>query len=241
MENDEGEKYARILDGHIPCPEGLRDITSTFTYAPDEIPQKWKDYLANGEWTQEDYDDRVARNNENRQKQDEAVAEYGYKDWYDWQIGEWGVKWGDCDTEFHTKPTPYYHKSLWMTSATFQTPWGVGVAGFIKLSKKFPNCLFMLDSDEEAGFFQGIEMMHGGEVVFEDYFEPCNYSPPTSEGMDWEDEDQVLMYEDWKLDQHHAIEKNVETYLRNRDWLPQPVIPDKPKEAVKAGKPQWWR
>lgn len=234
---DDGFDKFQILEGHLPCPQELRDTTATFAFW-DEVPKQWKEMLANGEWTQAEYDERVAKNAEILKQQEEARAKYGVKDWYDWQIAKWGVKWGDCDTDFHTAPTPYGHKDLWMTSASFQTPWGVAVAGFVALSEKFPNCLFMLDSDEEAGFFAGIEMMHGGEVVFEDYYEPCEYP----EELDWDDDDQVEAYEEWKSNHEDKIADRAEVYLQNRDWLPMPVAPVKPKEAVKPkGKAHVWK
>jgi hypothetical protein len=96
----------------------------------------------------------------------------------------------------------------------------------------------MLDSDEEAGFFAGIEMMHEGEVVFEDYFEPCEYP----EEVDWDDDDQVEAYDEWRNKHGNRIADNAEAYLQNRDWLPMPAVPSKPKEAVKpTGKAHVWK
>lgn len=225
----------KILEAYVPCPQELRDTTATT--ALREIPESWQKQVDEGNWTQEDYDKRVAENNELLKKQEENLAKFGSKDWYDWQCENWGVKWGDCDTGFDGKPAPYGHNDLWMVAGYFQTPWGTATAGWRNVSKKFPNCIFIFDSDEEAGFFAGIEMIHDGDVVFEDYFEPCEYP----EEVDWDDDDQVEAYEEWKDTNMTKICDSSLEYLRNRNWLPQPVMPDKPKVTKTTGKNHFWK
>lgn len=225
----------KILEAYVPTPQTLRETTATF--AMQEIPQQWKDYVEQGEWTQQEYDERVARNNEILTKQKENLEKYGAKDWYDWQLSNWGVKWGDCDTGFDGKPAPYGYRDLWLVAGYFQTPWGTATVGWREVSKKFPNCIFIFDSDEEAGFFAGIEMIHDGDVVFEDYYEPCEYP----EEVDWDDDDQVEAYNEWKgMNMDKICDSSIE-YLRNRDWLPQPIIPDKPKVSKPTGKAHVWK
>jgi hypothetical protein len=233
--NDEGETQYNILQGHLPCPKELSETTSTS--ALKEIPENWKKMVTDGEWTQEQYDQRVAENNELLKKQEANKAKFGASDWYDWQVNNWGVKWGDCETDFHTKPQPTGHKDLWFTTASFQTPWGTASPAFRELSKKYPNCIFMADSDEEAGFFQGIEMHYEGALVFEDYFEPCNYP----EEVDWDDDVSIDKYNEWKDENMDKIADSAFEYLQNRGWIPMPIIPPKPKIAVKKGKPHVWK
>lgn len=225
-----------ILEALIPTPQELRDTTATSAWR--EIPENWKKSLEDGSWTQEDYDKRIAENNELLKKQEENLAKFGAKDWYDWQLNNWGVKWGDCDTSIDMAPTPYNHRDLWIMSGSFQTPWGTATKGWMNISKQFPNCIFIFDSDEEAGFFAGIEMIHDGEVVFEDYYEPCGYP----DEVDWDDEDSLDRYEEWKDSHMNKIADASLEYLRNRDWLARPVVPPKPtvNDAPK-GKPHVWR
>lgn len=226
----------KILDAYVPTPQALRDTTATSAWR--EIPESWQKMVDEGTWTQEDYDKRVADNNELLKRQEENDAKYGAKDWYDWQLKNWGVKWGDCDTGFDGTPVPYGHDDLWLVAGYFQTPWGTATKGWMEVSKKFPNCIFIFDSDEEAGFFAGIEMIHDGDVVFEDYYEPCEYP----EDVDWDDDDQVEAYEEWKATNMDKICDSSLEYLRNRNWLPQPVMPDKPKVATKpTGKAHVWK
>lgn len=225
----------KIFEAHIPTPKELIEVTATTAFR--EIPEGWQKMVDDGTWTQEDYDKRVAENNELLALQEKMLAKYGSKDWYDWQVENWGVKWGDCDTGFEVSPAPYGHKDLWMTSGAFQTPWGTATQAWMKISKKFPNCVFILDSDEEAGFFQGIEIVHDGDVVFEDYYEPCEYP----EEVDWDDDDQVEAYHEWRDSHMEKISEACLTYLRNRDWLPQPVMPVKPPKTASTGKPHVWR
>lgn len=78
----------RVVDGYnndklfgefFPCPEELTDTVSGSVGAPDSQEQQ----------------DHVAKVKDNREK-------FGYRDWYEWQVNEWGTKWdtgsGDGDT-----------------------------------------------------------------------------------------------------------------------------------------------
>lgn len=57
---------------------------------PDELREVTKGYFA---------DD--AERAENDKKRAECAEKYGYTDWYDWSLGEWGTKW-DASDVFHT-------------------------------------------------------------------------------------------------------------------------------------------
>ena len=56
-----------FLQEFIPCPQALRDTVAGFK----------------GEDERAEHEAQQARN----------IAEHGYKDWYDWQIANWGTKW----------------------------------------------------------------------------------------------------------------------------------------------------
>lgn len=227
----------KILEGHLPCPQKLTETTSTF--ALKEIPDDWAKMVTDGHWTQEQYDTRVAENADLLKRQEANLAEFGAKDWYDWQHKNWGVKWGDCETEFTEEPQPYGYNDLWYVGGYFQTPWGTASEGFRQISEKFPNCAFLFDSDEEAGFFNGIEIMHDGTVAFEDFFAPCEYKE-----IDWDDDDAVAEYEEWKSNQVDAIFENATEWLRNNGFLQPRIIPvtaTAKTEKNETKKPHFWR
>lgn len=57
---------------------------------PDELREVTRGYFA---------DD--AERAENDKKRAECAEKYGYTDWYDWSLGEWGTKW-DASDVFHS-------------------------------------------------------------------------------------------------------------------------------------------
>jgi len=220
-----------IIKSYLPCPQPLYDATSMSAF--DVIPEHWSKSVADGTWTQEDYDNRVAENARLLVQQKENLEKYGYKDWWDWQIDNWGVKWGDCDTEIFD-PIHTGHEDVWCTQGYFQTPWGTATNAWKNISKQFPKCSFEFHSEEEAGFFTGTEVIVNGEVVYENYYEPCNYS----EEIDWDDEKSVEKYEDWKAEKENEIHQDFVLHLRNSGWMPA-LKP--PTRFVPTGKPHFWK
>lgn len=202
VQKEDGELM--IIKTYMPCPKDLY-ITSTETY--EEIPHKWNEFVKDGTWTQEEYDRRVSENNELLARQKENIAKYGVKDWYDWQYINWGTKWGDCHTEIVDPPRE--EGGHWMVSYNFQTAWGTATKAWCEISRNFPRCLFRFDSDEEAGFFAGVEYIAQGNVVFENYYEPSGYP----EEVDWDDDDQVEKFYKWKDDQADVVDKAENEFL----------------------------
>lgn len=230
----------KIIETYLPCPEELRETQASFVY--DEIPESWAESVKEGHWTQEDYDKRVADNEKLKKQQSENLAKYGAKDWYDWQVKHWGIKWGDCETHFDGEPVPTPYNDIYLLGGYFQTPWGSAGTAFRYISEKFPNCVFMLDSDEEAGFFAGVEMLQNGELVFEEFYEPCRYS---DDEIDWDDEDEVEKYEQWKEEQEDKIHDLADDHLRATGFLPP--LPPAPMPRVTSEKksenkkPHFWK
>lgn len=169
-----GIKDNRILESYVPCPEELRETVSGF-YSDEEKME------------------------ELRKKGEANIAKYGHKDWYDWQYEEWGTKWGDCDT--HLEPILEMNGGLHEVSGHFQTAWGPATAGFLKVSAMFPALRFLFEHDEEAGFFAGLEVMEGGETIFDRTFVPSDYEGE----LDWDDDESVENYESWKNDNSDKI------------------------------------
>ena len=239
VKNESGmNSEIRILEGHLPCPKELSETTSTF--ALKEIPENWTKMVTDGEWTQEQYDQRVAENNELLKKQEENTAKFGAKDWYEWQVENWGVKWGDCETSFYEEPYPTGYEDIWCVSGYFQTPWGTASAGFRKISAKFPNCAFMFDSDEEAGFFCGIEIMHDGEIPYEEFFAPCDYDKE----VDWDDDESIDEHNAWKETLSDKINDNATAWLMDNGFMQPKVVPMKvavKTEKDKTKKPHFWK
>lgn len=126
----------------------------------------------------------------------QMLEKYGATDWYTWQYENWGVKWGDSQTEIDDS----YTTGLFYR---FQTPWGSADAAFTKISAMFPELRFQFFYDEEAGFFVGCQVMKNGEIVFDEMFSPA---ADYNEEVDWDNDESMRKYEDWKNDNIFRIE-----------------------------------
>lgn len=75
------------------------------------------------------------------------------RDWYDWNVREWGTKWDACDT--------YVVRDNDLTaSISFQTAWSPPEPIFKAMVEQFPTLSFDISYEEEQGW--------GGELVGSD-------------------------------------------------------------------------
>ena len=68
---------------------------------------------------------------------------------YDWELKNWGARWGACDVELVDEGEDYlcYH---------FDTAWAPAVAFVSNVRLKWPTLTFVLDYDEPGMCFKGI-------------------------------------------------------------------------------------
>ena len=198
----EVEGTKRIIESYLPCPTELRETTSTFVHA--SIPEKWIEWVTDGSWTQEQYDERVAENRKLAEQQDSNIAKFGHKDWYDWEYTNWGTKWGDCHTDIHE-----FGEKDTSISGSFDTAWGPAEEAFLRISEMFPELTFIFTYDEEAGFFAGIQVFRNGESVFDSMYEPCSYE----EEIDWDDDESIAQYENWKDQNLEEISQEFDKFM----------------------------
>lgn len=155
----ESEKVYTISDLD-PCQPELLGTTATLAY-PEPL-ESWAQGLANGDITQEWYDELVSRNASIYQKQQENIAKYGYKDWYERNVAEWGSKWGDHETEVLTHDDE-------RTVVTFCSAWSPLNELIVKVSSMFPSLFFGLRAIEEGLDYAGWLIFQNGRDV-EDRF-----------------------------------------------------------------------
>jgi hypothetical protein len=101
-----------------------------------------------------------AQTNEEQRIKNDLIKKYGYDNWYDWRVENWGIKWDayDCDTI-----------ELGDTETKFNTAWITPKKIFIELSKKYPDVVITVDyADEDIGSNCGIATYKNGEVEFKD-------------------------------------------------------------------------
>ena len=71
----------------------------------------------------------------------ECESVTGYRDWYDWQIHNWGCKWGCCEFAWQSDD----HTAFYM-----ETPWSPPEPIFVKLIELFPTLTFFCRFIDEA-------------------------------------------------------------------------------------------
>lgn len=94
--------------------------------------------------------------------QQSNIDKYGHKDWYDWNIANWGTKWSDSDTD----GGDIYNDGT-TVSYTFQSPWGPPEEAFRRISAMFPELTFVLSFCEDGMGFYGATSFFNGEVAAE--------------------------------------------------------------------------
>lgn len=99
--------------------------------------------------------------NELRVKQEANMAKYGYKDWYEWCIANWGTKWSPRIEEWEIND--WGGEST--ISASYETAWSPCDKLIREVSRQFPTLLFSVTSDEEGGSFACCEAYKAGELV----------------------------------------------------------------------------
>lgn len=90
---------------------------------------------------------------------DQRIEKYGAADWYDWQVKNWGTKWGPVDGVLENGDGRLFY--------TFGTAWGPPMEGIATLSQRFPTALFTLAYDEPGMDFGGYVVLQGGEIATE--------------------------------------------------------------------------
>lgn len=157
---DEEECEYSILSRLLPCPKDLTDTVATNASATPN--PRWAEWLASGELTQMQYDEMVKSNEQQYAQQQANYAKYGFRDWYDWQVVNWGTKWGDSDTCITARGDGW-------VIFRFDTPWGPPIAGIAKIAETlYPDLTFILSYKEEGMAYAGCTGFRNDMVFSED-------------------------------------------------------------------------
>lgn len=107
------------------------------------------------------------------------IKKYSHKDWYDWNIINWGTKWDACDSSVETTDNEIILE--------FQTAWSTPKPVFLKLAKQYPELTINIDyADEDLGYNCGNYSYVDGKwnYIIGDYEFACSMW-----GYDMEEED----------------------------------------------------
>jgi hypothetical protein len=147
-----------------PTPKELAETTAGF-YVAEPHPN-WAVMLANGEMTQEWYDELVRNNAEGYAKDQENIKKYGYKNWYDWNCENWGTKWSP---RVEVLELSEYPDGSAYIQANYETAWSPASGLIKKISEQFPNLIFEVSFDEESMAYVGCEIFFQGNVYGADF------------------------------------------------------------------------
>lgn len=137
QKDEDGNVHYDILGSLLPTPQELRD-TMAGGYGRNEDGTKKPEQI-----------ELEAREQAN-------IAKYGHKNWYDWNIANWGTKWGDSDTDIVMQSDD-------MVLFRFDTAWSPPENGVVAISELFPELLFVMSYSEEGMDFYGATAVRNGE------------------------------------------------------------------------------
>lgn len=179
---DEDEGFISHL---YPVPQELKDSPANFVNMTDPIPENWKNLVAEGTWTQQQYDERVAETLADVENKKMLIDKYGAKDWYDWCIDHWGTKWGDCD--LYIDGGPNREEGTSTLELQYETAWGPALEALTHISTMFPKLVFYTFYREEGMGFSGYHKVCNGDILID---QQAEFVP------DGDDYDRILESED---------------------------------------------
>ncbi len=90
------------------------------------------------------------------------VEKYGFSNWYDWHVGNWGTKW-DVDAEVNDDDSIIF--------INFDSAWAPPQLAIQELARQFPNLQFRLSYEEPGMGFAGFDLLQGEEEIDSVYVE----------------------------------------------------------------------
>lgn len=99
-----------------------------------------------------------ARTDEEKRIAEDNLKKYGHKNWYDWNIANWGCKW---DANCHNVEDDSTYGEVHIH---FETPWCPPMEWLEKVSARYPSLQFDMSVEEESNAFIGNPIAQGGVV-----------------------------------------------------------------------------
>jgi len=158
----------------LPMPEELRGISfPTRIMALEEIAQQWI------EWNDRRGQGKLGTFEQNgpmglgitQAKHDELILKYGYDNWYDWCVFNWGTKWNAYDVTEWSVNEGHWNGDNSSATIYYETAWSPATALWLNVSKDYPTLDFYHEFADEGGGFLGSETIRDGRIISEEEFE----------------------------------------------------------------------
>ncbi len=104
----------------------------------------------------------------NKDNADEMKKKYGFSDWYDWRVTNWGTKWNASDVELDIETSQQIR-------IRFNTAWSPPTPVITKIAEKFPFAFITLDWEEEGGYYGNSEYENGRLTLEHEGEMDCDY------------------------------------------------------------------
>ena len=120
------------------------------------------------------------------------IEKYGYGNWYDYCVNEWGTKWDVAVSEDNKYPDTTIEEAEngenYVVHYNFNTAWSRPLGAISKLSAQYPNLLFTLSYEEETGWGGEMEFLRGEVISESEYDNMCRDCDATDQ-MEYCDND----------------------------------------------------
>ena len=130
-------------------------------------------------------------------QQNNNLKKYGAKDWYDWNVSNWGTKW-DIDPSYLEVTENKKQSSL---QASFTSAWGPPLEAFKNLARKYPNINITLHYIETGASFAGTYRYTSDGQEYDQY-------------IDYRSLDEL---EDFAKDNDNYLAESEVEYIRQRE------------------------
>ncbi len=184
----------------LPIPDELRGTSSpSRIMTQEEIDKIWAD------WREKKNKGEVGSFEMERPmglgitqaKYDEFILKYGYADWYDWSIFNWGTKWNAYDVTEWSINEGHWNGENSSATIYYETAWSPATALWLNVSKDYPTLDFYHEFADEGGSFLGSETIRDGRIISE-------------EELDWDSDDGIELREGlgryWPEDDEDEVE-----------------------------------
>lgn len=156
------------LDSLLPMPSELRMTSSPVNIMTQaEIDKQWADWRAE---TNPISKDRPFGLGMTQETSDSYKTKYGFDNWYDWAIVNWGSKWGVYD-EGEWNITEVEDDGLTSAGISYQTAWSPVTIAWEKISKNYPTLEFFHEFADEGGNFVGNQLIQNGNIIEDNDYE----------------------------------------------------------------------
>lgn len=150
-----GEREEQFIDFNkiAPIPKELENTTSPTRIISQKEYDEQEKRIVEGNLTDNEKNFGLSRGL-TQKLADEYKKKFGYADWYNWQIENWGTKWNA------------YEQVQIENVIEFQTAWSTPFALLVNLSLMFPEVTFEVRfADEDFGHNVGEYTLLGGDEM----------------------------------------------------------------------------